>query len=61
MLVARSSMKETVNLKAKLVKEFSITDLAPAKKILEIRIIRERKEVVEDIISRVCGEGAEEV
>jgi len=38
MLVANSSMKEFVNLKAKLAKELSIKDLGPAKKILRIRI-----------------------
>ena len=49
-----------MNLKAKLAKEFSIKDLGPAKKILEMRIDREKK-IVEDITSRVRGEGAEEV
>jgi len=34
MLVAGSNMKEIVNLKAKLVKEYSIKDLDPVKKIL---------------------------
>jgi len=52
-LVVESSMKEIVNLKIKLVKEFSIKDLGPAKKILGIRISKERKEVVEDVTSRV--------
>jgi len=49
MLVGGSSMKEIVNLKSKLVKEFSMKDLGPAKKILGMRINRKRKEVVEDI------------
>ena len=43
MLVARSSMKEIVNLKAKLVKEFSMKDLGPAKKILRMKISREKR------------------
>jgi len=34
MLVVGSSMKEIVNLKAKLVNEFSMKDLGPVKKIL---------------------------
>jgi len=50
MLVAGSNIKEIVNLKAKLTKEFSMKDLGPAKKILRMRISKERKEVVEDII-----------
>jgi len=54
-------MKEIVNFKAQLAKEFSMKDLGPAKKILGMRINRERKEVVEDITSRVRGEGAGEV
>jgi len=54
-------MKEIVNLKAKLAKEFSMKNLNQAKKILGTRINRERKEAVEHIISRVCGEGAEKV
>jgi len=51
MLVAGSSMKEIVNLKAKLAKEFSMKNLGPTKKILGMRINSERKEVVEDITS----------
>jgi len=43
MLVAGSSMKELVNLKAKLAKEFSIKYMDPAKKILEMKINIERK------------------
>jgi len=53
-------MKEIVNLKDK-VKEFSMKDLSPAKKILEMRINKKRKKVVEYITSRVHGEGAEDV
>jgi len=51
MLITRSSMKEIVNLKAKLAKIFSMKDLDLAKKILGTRINRERKENVEDITS----------
>ena len=36
-------MKDIVNLKAKLAKEFSMKDLDPAKKILEMRISRVRE------------------
>jgi len=43
MLVVESSMKEIVNLKAKLAKEFSMKDLGPAKKILGMRISREKR------------------
>ena len=43
MLVAKSSMKEIVNLKAKLAKEFSIKDLSLAKKIFGMRINREKR------------------
>ena len=43
MLVVGSSMKEIVNLKAKLTKEFSMKDLGPAKKILGMRISREKR------------------
>ena len=53
MLVASSSIKEIVNLKAQLAREFSIKDLGLAKKILDIRISRERKKTVEAITSRV--------
>ena len=44
MLVAGSNMKEIVNLKAVLVKKFSMKDLGPAKKILGMRISRERRD-----------------
>jgi len=54
-------MKEIVNLKAKLAKEFSMKDLGSTKKILGMRINKERKEHVEDITSRVRGEGVEEI
>jgi len=54
-------MKEIVNLKAKLAKEFSMEDLGPTKKILGMMISRERKEVVEDITSRVREESVEKV
>ena len=53
-------MKEFVNLKTKLTKEFSMKE-SPAKEILEMRNHRERKEAVEDITNRVRGEGTEEV
>jgi len=39
-LVAGSSMKKIVNLKAQLTKEFSMKDLNPTKKILGMRISR---------------------
>ena len=42
-LVAGSNMKEIVNLKDKLAKEFSMKDLGLAKKILGMRISRERR------------------
>ena len=61
MLVAGLSMKEILSLKAKLAKEFSMKDLGLAKKILGMRIIREKKKALEDITSRVRGESAEEV
>ena len=61
MLVVRPSIKEIVNLKAKLVKEFSMKDLGPAKKILRMKINRERKEIAKSVRSRVREEGAEEV
>ena len=51
LLIAGSNMTEIVNFKAKLAKEFSMKDLGPIKKILEMRISRERKEGVEDITS----------
>jgi len=44
-------MKEIMNLKVKLAEEFSMKDLDPAKKFLEMRISRERKEAVENITS----------
>jgi len=43
MLIVRSSMKEIVNLKAKLEKEFSMKNLSLAKKILGMKISREKK------------------
>ena len=43
MFVAGSSMKEIVNLKTKLAKEFSMKNLGPAKKILGMRINREKR------------------
>jgi len=61
MLVVESNMKEIVNLKASLAKEFSMKNLSLARKILRMRISRERKEVVGSITSRVREEGAEEV
>ena len=61
MLIIGSSMKEIVNLKAKLEKEFLMKDWGSAKKILEIRISKESKKAAENITSLVCGEGVEEV
>jgi len=46
MLVVGSSMKEIVNLKAKLTKEFSMKDLGPAKKILGMRISERKKRLL---------------
>ena len=43
MFVIGSSMKEIVILKVKLAKEFSMKDLGPTKKILEMRINKEKK------------------
>jgi len=43
MLVAGSCMKEIVNLKAKLAEEFSMKNLSPVKKILGMRISREKR------------------
>ena len=43
MLVVRSSMKEIVNFNDKLTKQFSMKDLGPVKKILEMRINRDRE------------------
>jgi len=53
MFVAGSSMKEIVNFKAQLTVKFSMKDLNPVKKILEMRIDRERNKIVEAIINRV--------
>ena len=46
MLVAGSSMKEIVNLKASLAEEFSMKDLGLARKILGMRISREKKRLM---------------
>ena len=54
-------MREIVNLKARIAEEFSMKDLSPVKKILKMRIKRERREVVESIIGRVREESAEEI
>jgi len=43
MLVSGSNMKEIVNLKANLAEEFSMKNLGPIRKILEIRISREKR------------------
>jgi len=43
MLVAGASMKEIVNLKARLAEEFSMKDLCPVKKIFRMRISREKR------------------
>ena len=61
MLVVGFSMKDIMNLKASLAEEFSMKNLGPARKILGMRINRERKEVVESITGRVREEDAEEV
>jgi len=42
-------MKGIVNLKASLAEEFSVKDLSTARKILRMRISREKKESVEII------------
>jgi len=42
-LVGGSSMKKIVNLKAKLTEEFSMKNLGPMKKILGMRINREKR------------------
>jgi len=42
MLVAGSGIEEIVNLKAKLAEEFSMKNLGPVTKILEMRISREK-------------------
>ena len=60
MRIVGSCIKKIVNIKTKSTKELSMKNLVPAKKILEIRISREKK-IVEDITNRVRGEGAEEV
>ena len=49
-----------MNLKAKLAEEFLMKDLGSAKKILRMRISRERKEAIENITSRVHGKDAGE-
>ena len=61
MLVEGSNIKEIVNLKARLTEEFSMKELDPARKILRMRINRERKQNVESITDRICEEGAEDV
>ena len=61
MLIVGSIMNEIVNLKTRLAKDFSIKDLGPTRKILEMRISRERKEVVLNIAGRVRKEDVEEV
>jgi len=53
MLDAGSNMKEIVNLKAQLARKFSMKNLSPAKKILGMRISRERKKIVEVVTNRV--------
>ena len=46
MLITGSSMKEIVNLKVRLAEEFSMKDLGPVRKILGMRINRERKRML---------------
>ena len=48
-LVVGSNVKEIVNLKINLAEEFSMKDLSYAKKIFEMRISREKKEIIESI------------
>ena len=43
MFVTGSSMKEIVNLNTSLAEKFSMKDLAPGRKILGMRIIREKR------------------
>ena len=50
-----------MNLKTSLTEEFSMKDLGPAIKILEMRINEEEKEAVESITGRVREEGVEEL
>jgi len=59
MLVAGSSMKEIVNLKASLAKKFSMKDLDPVRKFLKRG--HQREKVVESIIVRVREECAEKI
>ena len=54
-------MNEMVNIKAKLAEDFSMKNLGLEKKILGMRISRERKEILKNITSRVRGECTEEV
>jgi len=60
MLVVGPSMKKIVNLKAQLARDFSMKNLSPAKKMLGMRINKEKK-TVEAVTSTVHTEGAEEV
>jgi len=60
MLVVGSSIKEIVNLKARLAEKISMKDLGLARKILGMRI-REKKETIESVTGRVYEEGAEKV
>ena len=48
-MLVGSSIKEIVNLKVKLAKEFSMKELSPEKKILRMWISREKKKAIEDI------------
>ena len=61
MLIAGSIMKEIVKLKVSLAEEFSIKNLGLLKKILGMRISRERKDTFKSITCRERDEGAEEV
>lgn len=70
MLVAGSSMDEIVNLKAQLSKEFAMKDLGSAKKILGMRISRDRargklklsqEEYVKKVLKRFNMENAKPV
>ena len=59
--VVGSIMKEIVNLKASLAEEVSMKELGPTRKILRMRINREREKTVESITDRVHEEGVEEI
>ncbi|GJV93371.1 retrotransposon protein, putative, ty1-copia subclass [Tanacetum coccineum] len=57
MLIAAKDKTEVANLKAQLSKEFEMTDLGPAKKILGMEIIRERQHGKLYLSQKSSGEG----